>query len=694
MATARTKIDALGYYVSDPAGLGGVRGDLEINPLDCFVRDPIGPVIIQHVTPSNGTGTGTIRAASTSTLAYKAPGDTEGSAVTVSANTSVLLESGTASKAVRVYRDSVYNAGAMGGTMSLDLYRQYNNDIAGDNTDENGGNYYTCIYIANHSGASVTSITVTPAVLGTQRTSNSTQLGASGAGTITTTGSLADWPDYGWCHVRTSGGSTRELVYYTSRTSTVLTVPAAGRALLGTTAAAGASDDTITPVAPIRVWAETPTSGEVQTIANHTTAPTSPTWSFSDAIGTLADGEERALWIHRHVPAGATVNTQQLSGITVAFTSGSAYSQTLYGLFRISDSTLEGYELYIGEDTAPDFTAAADATSTTLPFSHALSTSTTSYYAVRYRNAYNLTSFNTLTGYTTTGALGEDETATLTPPTVVSIDSVAGGEIDIILRYNPTADATAADTWRLYITTDGSTPDPGVDTPSDTTMNVTALAGPTLNQLITIGPYDYGTVVKFIPRVYSTTLDDESANVAVTTETVDTQAPVMANWLGLTTGGYYGHRRRGYDSTTYYNSPTNTVGIQILTGETVLFGASEALRGVLGNGNELRTVIDFANVAHSDTGTAAPIEVVDSNTFYICVNGTRRAKIDLSIPRIEAATFEFEETPISLPVIGPTHADSTATYIQIFNGVTGRWTPIVKVDSNGVFTATAPVNQE
>ncbi len=142
MATARTKSDALGFYASDPAGLGGIRADFELCPMEHYVSNPMGPIVVQYITPKCGEGTATIRAASTSTLAYTAPGDTEGTAVSVPANTAVLLESGTAGKAVRVYRDSVYNADNLGGSMTLDLFRQYNNTIGGANITEAGGSTY------------------------------------------------------------------------------------------------------------------------------------------------------------------------------------------------------------------------------------------------------------------------------------------------------------------------------------------------------------------------------------------------------------------------------------------------------------------------------------------------------------------------------------------------------------------------
>ena len=79
---------------------------------------------------------------------------------------------------------------------------------------------------------------------GTQQISNSGQLGASGAGTISTTGSFATWPASGLCLI-TNAGVVREFVFYSSRTAQTLTVPATGRARLGTSQSAGAGTDTL-----------------------------------------------------------------------------------------------------------------------------------------------------------------------------------------------------------------------------------------------------------------------------------------------------------------------------------------------------------------------------------------------------------------------------------------------------------------
>lgn len=82
-------------------------------------------------------------------------------------------------------------------------------------------------------------------------TTDDGQLGDSGAGTISTTGDFDAagdvWPASGYAQVLNSSGALRETIYYSSRTSTALTVDANGRAQLGTSADAGESDDTVVP---------------------------------------------------------------------------------------------------------------------------------------------------------------------------------------------------------------------------------------------------------------------------------------------------------------------------------------------------------------------------------------------------------------------------------------------------------------
>ena len=129
MATAFTKSDAMGYYLSDPRGLGGSRSGVEFEALEPVVLTAIAPIIIERVSSLCGEGRATITAGADNTLAFAAPGEAAGEYVTVPANGRVLLESETPGKSVRVYRDAVYAPADLGGLMTFDLVRGVNNAV-------------------------------------------------------------------------------------------------------------------------------------------------------------------------------------------------------------------------------------------------------------------------------------------------------------------------------------------------------------------------------------------------------------------------------------------------------------------------------------------------------------------------------------------------------------------------------------
>ncbi len=608
MATAFSKSDALGYYLSDPRGLGGSRSAVEFEALEPVVLTAIAPIIIERVSPLCGEGQATITAGPDNTLAFAAPGEAAGEYVTVPANGRVLLESETPGKSVRVYRDAVYAPADLGGLMTFDLVRGVNNAVGLGNITVSGVTDYGCVWLYNQSDADITGIEVTP-----------------GAG--------------------------------------------------------------------FAVAFETPVSGLCEETADATTAPAA-SFGASASVATLGAGESVLLRFCRTVGA-ATVNAAVLAEIAVEWVSAAVtYTDTLSGYYRIADASLARYELFAGEDGLPDFSAPAVATGD-LPLSVSLSPGHTHYYALRERNAYDLSSFNVLCESKVIDGDGEEVIEVLSDPVVVSMESTAGGEVTVALRYADLVDEVAADTWRLYATSDGTDPDPNTDTPTDSPMRASALGRPQVENNVRLGPYDYGATVKVIARVYSSELEAESGSEVINSIEVTTQAPVGAHRLGASMGGFRGAALSSVnDGVVYYDGPTNSVGVRTLGGEVVLFGASDAFRAELGALSQFRTVLGFHTIDHGAAGAATPIEAVSDTEIYINVAGVRRAKIDLALGRIEASGFVHTYEPIDYPVIGPVNITQTATYIMVRHGVTGRWTPAVKVDSDGILTTTLYVRME
>lgn len=346
MADENTRADAVRAYLSgagvdggaqaDPnAALGNFRSSSEVVSLDFVVSGPIANVTVGFLSGANGPGSGVLAATGADALAWTPPGGTPGPAVTILNGETKVLEGGGGTGADRFIRVSRTSAVALSGAATLTLSDRFNNLPGFDNVSSAealaGDGEYRALILKNGSAGSVTLLRVFVRTLGTRRTSNTSQLPLAGAGTIGTSGSFADWPSAGFAHVKTSGGVIREVVYYESRTDTVLTVPTAGRAMLGTTAAAGAATDTVDAVPGVRIALEAPSSqpaGSVQTIANEGTSPTGRTWKLGLAgdgaadqvdIGTLTAGQIQGLWVHRQVPAGMKAAGSVLQSVGLSF---------------------------------------------------------------------------------------------------------------------------------------------------------------------------------------------------------------------------------------------------------------------------------------------------------------------------------------------------------------------------------------
>jgi hypothetical protein len=342
MPSEKTHADSIRLYLtgaasdggaqsSDNAALGNYRSSTEVQVLGNTITSPIANVTINYVAGANGTGAGSLAATGVDTLAWTPPGGTQGAAVTILNGETKILEGGSDSnKYIRVTRTSATN---LTGTATVTIANVFNNAVGFDNVSSAeaaaGDNEYRGICVKNENAVTTSAVTVYIATLGTQRTSDTTQLSGAGAGSIATTGSFADWPDTGFAHVKSNVGVTKEIVYYSSRTNTTLTVPAAGRGLLGTSATAGASTDTVDAVPGIRIGKEAPTgsttAGNAQTIANEGAAPSGITWNTSTTaasgvvIGDLATGGIYFLWIHRAVPAGEVATPVAINKLKLNF---------------------------------------------------------------------------------------------------------------------------------------------------------------------------------------------------------------------------------------------------------------------------------------------------------------------------------------------------------------------------------------
>jgi len=321
--------DALGFFLTgaesdggaqaDPdLSLGGYRSSMLIEQRGFFLEGSITGVKIDRIAGANGEGAGLLETIDGGSLRWTAPGGSAGPITAIANGETKLLESG--GEHSKFIIASRHTADDLKDDAVVMIVPVYNSAVGSSNVShserEAGEVKLRCIAVKAHGSNDIINLKVWVGTLGTQRVSDADQLGASGAGTIETTGSLADWPETGFCRITESGGTLREIVYYSVRTDTVLTIPAAGREQLGTTAAAGAAGDTIDAVPGLKIATETPVADafSVADDENDTSEVSGFTWNtgITEAagldIGDLAAGEMAGLWLWLVVAADATVS--------------------------------------------------------------------------------------------------------------------------------------------------------------------------------------------------------------------------------------------------------------------------------------------------------------------------------------------------------------------------------------------------
>lgn len=710
MAQAYTRGDSLGIYetLEDGANaLGGGRWSKPQTGIKFITNTPIPPIVITAVSGTNGTGTGRLTATGANTIQWTAPGDTTaGTAVTINANESVLLEGSTASKWIRVFRDSDYSSDNLGGYDDVELVKTFG-DIPSVAINSSS---YIAFMLTNQNALSqdITNIKIWLGTLGTQRTTGTAQLGASGSGTITTatTNGFADWPAYGWAHIKTSGGTTREIVYYTSRTATSLTVPSGGRGLLGTTAAAGSATDTIDAVPPIKIAKEAVDSNnKIQTIADSSTAPTGVTWSTATTSATgithtpLVSSENLGLWYCIEIPSVAIGAYSVDIPVHLEFTvGGSTYTNAIRFMIQLPQSSLDRYELFAGVDANPTFTTAAT-TSATLPFTYALSAPPSGTrehrITVRKRNEYNLQSFNTYYRSFVLNSSGALVGSEISAPEGTALTQIGNGQLLLTSAYSSRLDSSPANKWLLYKTTDGT--DPLLATP----VEIETIADP---DLITGRSYlryeipaaEWNSTVKIVLRTKRTSDGEISDNTNVVQATIDTGAPAP-RLIDQFSGSKYGAVTTEYAVVEDWSVTPSVYSLVARGAHIFNVDGADIIRAIANEKAGGKIYIDNAlslvNATISGAGTGN-VEVVSATEIYLVVNGTRRCKIDLTANTISAETFFYNGTIDDNPNTGPSDTDNDKLYLSLLNPSRNVWEPFLSVDATGTVTFAYPIIQK
>lgn len=356
MSDERTRADALRFFLTGASSHGGAQaspggslGRFASSSLAEFLASSVSGsglsnVTVDYIGPTNGTGTGTLSAVTVDKLAWTPPGGAQGNAITIANGETKILEGRVLSggdyvtdpsRYVRVTRTSTDD---LTGARTFSLADQYNNVVGMSYTASAGASsgvtVYRCIACRNvyQAARDITGLSawLRPSAFAFEIDGASKpffeKLPSSGPGSIEgLNANLSSWPPSGYALITDSAGAVQEVVYYSSRTQTTLTIPAAGRGLLTTSATVMAATDIVRPWDGLALAWEAPASQPSGSFGGYSggfVAPSGLTWSYpyssatattavdpgSGTAGSLEQGEQVGLWLRYEVPAGAVAS--------------------------------------------------------------------------------------------------------------------------------------------------------------------------------------------------------------------------------------------------------------------------------------------------------------------------------------------------------------------------------------------------
>jgi len=441
--------------------------------------------------------------------------------------------------------------------------------------------------------------------------------------------------------------------------------------------------------------AETPVSNAIQTIASESAAPTGVSWDMGTTegtgidIGTQSAGAIVGLWIRHALGSGYTASAHVDTIIHYSYTCAAVdYAGQLRGKCRYADSALELYLLFAGDGAEPDLTGTADASAAALPIELALAADHDWWLRTITQDAYGLRSHtndasNRVIRLAADGTQEEDPPSA---PSIVTMSAYTAGEVRVQAAYYPLLETVSADkatSWVLYLTDDGSTPDPAVDDAYDT-KSMGGGDAELLDYTTAQGTWLEDQVIKCIPRtrrsyiVGEETLYVESTNSTVYSATVEYFGPARPS-IVVTHDGWYGQDvgiQAAPDDEVTYVDETNNIYWLMKGGQTQLWADTVLVFSLKRDSSRpswsgLYTTFAVDDGAISGAGTTDPIEVASwtggDKTLYITVNGARVAKIDVTNLTITFNTIDGAASVSSTLSESPIWRKYAHTCIQVWD---------------------------
>ena len=431
-------------------------------------------------------------------------------------------------------------------------------------------------------------------------------------------------------------------------------------------------------------------SGDIQTIATEFDAPTginfTTGWPSTPGTGLAVNaGATVGMWIRR--AHGATIDPKIPCDLVMSYiVAGDTQQASMHGFVARGKVSHAEFELFIAEDPAePVFTnPPADTAATLAGLTYTVEENHTYRYEILYRNKFGLLAQLRGTDLLTVGTDFEITANPPSDPETISLSTRSDGAIIVAGLYTGAADGEdRADLWHLYTTTDGTAPDPDVDTPIAETMNSAGVLEYVIESEVEETP------VKVIAKVYRTSDTTENLDETIYTATVDYDWPMGSH--PIVSGGLAFAKRAviANPATVYIDVVKNIRWVWEEVGWT-LYADTTALFNMGATG--ISSYCDYADNPQTGAGTDDAVEVGTwtggEKTLWINVAGVHVMKIDcinkiiFCASRIDGDLTDVHSQPAPYQV-WPCYA---FTVFNTYNPATARWISVMSINTSGVLT--------
>lgn len=463
----------------------------------------------------------------------------------------------------------------------------------------------------------------------------------------------------------------------------------------------------------LQVAHEATVDGAIQTIADELTQPTGLSWSTPTSgsplvIGTVAAGATFGLWVERFCAALASANARVISAVKISYTvDGVTYTTSLRGAGRIAEAGIEGYLFWWGVGAEPDWlNTAHDEFSATLPVELAEELPEGTHYLVeRFRNKYGIVGppKQPIEVFEVAADLSLSSERP-SGPSLVRVAPWTAGGYRVDATYIPDWDDVEyrATHWRIYVTIDGTDPDPETDTPIEQAMsypNDSAFIGQVLLNYTAETVELEDTPVKALVRTYREENVDteipeaESSNTTIYETALEYCGPARPQGIAkyFNGVGIYAPPAQGPDGTPVVIDETDDIYWEMLPGETRLWyddGTAHLISVWRKDGarDGWYTPLQHDGTDIDTTGSADAVDKIawnGSKQLGFNVAGQRRCLFDITNNRIQSNGVFGNETPSGACQAVPVWQKYAHLVVMVWNADTMSYEGIASLDANG-----------